>query len=49
MNEFLLLAVVIVYVAISYRPTSTEAQSDSDQQGHHNKRASYEPRGTHDD
>ena len=46
MNEFLLLSVVIVYVAISYRPTSTEAHSD--QQGHHNERASYKPRGTRD-
>ena len=46
MNEFLLLTVVIVYVAISYRPTSTEAHSD--QQGHHNERASYQPHGTRD-
>jgi hypothetical protein len=38
MNEFLLLTVVIVYVAISYGPTSTEAHSDL--QRHHNKRAS---------
>jgi hypothetical protein len=41
MNEFLLLALVIVYMAITYRPTSTEARNN--QQGHH------KPRGTHDD
>jgi hypothetical protein len=46
MNEFLLLTVVIVYVAISYRPTSTEAHRD--QQGHHNEWASYKSRGTRD-
>ena len=46
MNEFLLLTVVIVYVAISYRPTSTEAQGD--QQGRHNEKASYKSRGTDD-
>jgi hypothetical protein len=46
MNEFLLLTVVIVYVAISYRPTSTEAHSD--QEGYHNARASYKSRGTRD-
>jgi hypothetical protein len=46
MNEFLLLTVVIVYVAISYRSTSTEAHSD--QQDHHKERGSYKPRGTRD-
>jgi len=46
MNEFLLLSVVIVYVAISYRPTSTEAHSD--QQSHHNEWTSYKSLGTRD-
>ena len=46
MNEFLLLALVIIYMAITYRPTSTEAHSD--QQGHPNERGSYKPRGTRD-
>jgi heme/copper-type cytochrome/quinol oxidase subunit 2 len=46
MNEFLLLALVIVYMAISYRSTSREAQGDK--QNHHNKQASYEARGVDD-
>jgi hypothetical protein len=46
MNEFLLLALIIVYVAISHRPPSTEAQGD--QQNHHNEKPSYEPRGADD-
>jgi hypothetical protein len=43
MNEFLLLTVVIVYVVISYRPTSTEARSD--QQSRHKEKASFKSRG----
>jgi hypothetical protein len=46
MNEFLLLTVVIVYVAISYRPPSTEARSD--QQSHYNERSSDKTPATHD-
>jgi hypothetical protein len=46
MNEFLLLALVIVYLAISYRPPSTEAQGD--QQSHYDDRSSYQTPGTHD-
>ena len=46
MNEFLLLALIIVYVVISYRPTSTEAQGD--RQNRHNEKASYKPRGNDD-
>jgi len=45
MNEFLLLALIIVYVAISYRRPSTEAHGD--QQNRHNKQASYS-RGSDD-
>ena len=47
MNEFLLLTVVIVYVAISYRPPSTEAQGD--QQSRYDERSSHKTPGTHDD
>ena len=47
MNEFLLLTVVIVYVAISYRPPSTEAQGN--QQNHYDERSSDKTTGTHDD
>jgi hypothetical protein len=39
MNEFLLLVIVIIYLAISHRPTSTEARDD--QQNRHNERSSY--------
>lgn len=46
MNEFLLLALIIVYVAICYRPTSTQVQGD--QQNRHNEKASYKPRGKDD-
>ena len=46
MNEFLLLALIIVYVVICYRPTSTQAQGD--QRNRHNKKASYKPRGNDD-
>jgi hypothetical protein len=45
MNEFLLLALIIVYVAISYRRPSTEAHGD--QQNRHNTQASYS-RGSDD-
>jgi hypothetical protein len=47
MNEFLLLTVVIVYVAISYRPPSTEARGD--QQSHYDERSSNKTPATHDD
>ena len=47
MNEFLLLTVVIVYVAISYRPPSTEAQGD--QQSRYDERSSDKTPATHDD
>jgi len=46
MNEFLLLALIIVYVVICYRPTSTQAQGD--QQNRHNEKASYKARGNDD-
>jgi hypothetical protein len=46
MNEFLLLVIVIIYLAISYRPTSTEARDD--QQSHHKERSSYKSRETRD-
>jgi hypothetical protein len=46
MNEFLLLALVIVYMVISYRPTSTEAPSD--QQSRYNDMASFKSRGADD-
>jgi len=46
MNEFLLLALVIVYMVISYRPTSTEARSD--QQNRHSDKASFKSRGADD-
>jgi hypothetical protein len=46
MNEFLLLALIIVYVAITYRPHSTEAQGDP--QNRHNEKASYKSRGADD-
>jgi hypothetical protein len=45
MNEFLLLALIIVYVAISYRRSSTEAQGN--QQNRHNEQASHS-RGSDD-
>jgi len=41
-NEFLLLALIIVYVAISYRPTSTQVQGE--QKNRHNEKASYKAR-----
>ena len=47
MNEFLLLALIVVYVVISYRPPSTEAQGD--QQSHYDERSSDKTTGTHDD
>jgi hypothetical protein len=43
MNEFLLLVIVIIYLAISYRTASTEARDD--QQSPRNERSSYK---THD-
>ena len=46
MNEFLLLALVIVYMVITYRPTSTEARSDH--QNRHNDTASFKSRGADD-
>ena len=46
MNEFLLLVIVIIYLAISYRPASTEARDD--QQSHHNERSSYKAHETRD-
>ncbi len=46
MNEFLLLVIVIIYLAISYRPTSTEARDD--QQNHRNERSSYKTHETPD-
>jgi len=45
MNEFLLLALIIVYVAISYRRPSTQAQAD--RPNRHNEQASYS-RGSDD-
>jgi hypothetical protein len=47
MNEFLLLTVVIVYVAISYRRPSTETQRD--QQSHYDERSPNKTPATHDD
>ena len=46
MNEFLLLALIIVYVVISYRRPSTEAHGD--RQNRHNEQASYKARGNDD-
>ena len=46
MNEFLLLALIVVYVVISYRPPSTEAQGD--QQSHYDERSSDKTPATHD-
>ena len=46
MKEFVLLALVIVYMVISYRPTSTEARSD--QQNRHSDKASFKSRGADD-
>ena len=46
MNEFLLLALVIVYMVISYRPASTAARTD--QQTHHNEKTYHGSRGTDD-
>ena len=46
MNEFLLLALIIVYVAISYRRPSTEAHGD--RQNRRNEQASYKARGNDD-
>lgn len=46
MNEFLLLVIVIIYLAISYRPASTEARDD--QQSHHNERSSNKTHETRD-
>ena len=45
-NEFLLLALIIVYVVISYRRPSTEAHGD--RQNRRNEQASYKARGNDD-
>ena len=44
MNEFLLLVIVIIYLAISYRSASTEARDD--QKSHHNERSTYKTHAT---
>jgi hypothetical protein len=46
MNEFLLLVIVIIYLAISYRTASTEARDD--QQSPRNERSSYKTHETRD-
>jgi hypothetical protein len=46
MNEFLLLALIIVYVVISYRRPSTEARGG--RRNRHNEQASYKARGNDD-
>jgi hypothetical protein len=46
MNEFLLFALVIVYMVISYRPTSTAARNG--QQSQLNRTASHGPRDAED-
>ncbi len=46
MNEFLLLVIVIIYLAISYRSASTEARDD--QKSHHNERSTYKTHETRD-
>jgi hypothetical protein len=43
MNEFLLLALVVVYMVISYRPASSAARND-----HQRQNASRGPRGAED-